>query len=105
MSAAMLDDSKQRRLAPNPHHSSRTEPFECKTGMVTPGGTTCLLPYACSVKMLLDAPEIRRLPFVGERIARQAAQIPQARRCTISSICSALQHEKRHYIFSGCARR
>jgi hypothetical protein len=46
--------------------------------------------------MLLDAPEIRRLPFVGERIARQASQIPQARRCTVFSVCFALRHEKRH---------
>lgn len=49
---------------------------------------------ACSVEMLLDAPEIRRLPFVGERIARQAARIPQARRCIVLPMCCAAQHDK-----------
>lgn len=33
-----------------------------------------------SVEMLLDAPEIRQLPLIGEEIARRASQIPQARR-------------------------
>lgn len=33
-----------------------------------------------SVEMLLDAPQLRSLPFVGERIAAQTSQIPQARR-------------------------
>lgn len=69
----------------------------CVIGMVTLCGTTCLLPHAYSVEMLLDAPEIRRLPFVGERIARQAAQIPQARRCIVFFICFAEQHDRRQW--------
>jgi len=42
-----------------------------------------------SVEMLLDAPQLRSLPFVGERIAAQASQIPQARRC-VSQIAQRL---------------
>jgi len=33
-----------------------------------------------SVEMLLDAPELRSLPFVGDRITQTAMRIPQARR-------------------------
>lgn len=55
---------------------------------------------ARSVVMLLDAPEIRRLPFVGEKIARRASEIPQARRCVFNKLQTPEGQENRRLFFS-----
>lgn len=87
-------------------HMMQSECHLCSCADVATGSRACQGPWTlsgcvhlgqplrlqllCSVEMLLDAPEIRRLPFVGEAIARRASEIPQARRCVLSTCHSQL---------------